>query len=304
LDLDLYETKNRICPKQTFMSSKSWVCTLNNWTQPEYDHLVEMYKDHMTSLLIGKETAPTTGTPHLQIYLTLKQNRTLRWMKDTLTERGCWQKAKGDYAQNLTYISKEDTEPLVMTSTKQGARTDLVGLWTLLREGGSMEKVMDTNPCLQHILIAEKFFKHAGRKRADGPRECYWFWGPTGVGKTRDAIAMDPESYCVIDCEKGVRNWFCPYKNQRVLILDELRPDSVSFKTLLTWMDRYTRWVETKGGGCWGNWDVVVVTSPLPPHAFTDGTGFEQLERRLKEVVEYERHENEMPISKPVYKKK
>jgi len=285
------------------MSAKSWVCTLNNWTQPEYDHLVEMSKVHMTTLMMGKETAPTTGTPHLQIYLTLKQNRTLQWMKDTLTGRGSWQRAKGDHAQNLTYISKQDTEPLVITSKKQGTRTDLTSLYAQLREGASMSTIMETNPSFQHIRIAEKFFEHCGPKRPHGPRKCYWLWGPTFCGKTYDATHEFGEDWCIVDTNEGQKTWFDCYKGEKVLVLDELRPKSMSFKTLLTLMDEHTRWVEKKGSGCWGNWDTLIVTSPLHPSAWNDGTGWTQLERRLFEIREYSPREG-VEVPKPLITRK
>lgn len=294
--------KTKVGLTKTFMSYKSWVCTLNNWTQPEYDHLVEMQKEHMTTLMIGKETAPDTGTPHLQIYLTLKKNRTLRWMKEQLTPRGHWQKANGDHDQNLTYISKEDPKPLIISTKKQGARTDLTSLYEKLQQGTTMEELMDTHPSFQHIRIAEKFFEYKGPKRPPGKRKCYWLYGPTGCGKTYDATHEFGDNYCIIDTNEGQKTWFDNYKNEKILILDELRPKSMSFKTLLTIMDEHTRWVEKKGSGCWGNWDIVVVTSPLPPHSWSDGTGWEQLERRLSVIRKY--NPRDVPIPKPVYEEK
>jgi len=285
------------------MSAKSWVCTLNNWTQPEYDHLVEMYAEHMTALIIGKEHAPTTGTPHLQLYVTLKQNRTLKWLKSELNSRGCWTKAKGTFDQNLAYSGKEDKDPLVMSTKKQGARTDLTSLYDKLKEGASMLDIMATNPSFQHIRVAEKFFEYCGPKRPTGPRKCFWFWGPTYCGKTHDATHEFGDSWCIIDTNEGQKTWFDSYNNEKVLILDELRPKSMSFKTLLTLMDEYTRWVEKKGSGCWGNWETVVVTSPLPPHSWSDGTGWGQLERRLFEIREYGPREG-APIPAPLITKK
>lgn len=272
--------------KKKCQGGRRWTLTLNNWTQEEYAHIVDKTSGITSQLVIGKETGES-GTPHLQAAMTMTQTRTLGWLKSHVCERGHWEIAKGSWEQNLTYCTKEDKEALVVDKAPgAGKRTDLTTLYKKLKEGATMAQVMEGNPSFQHIRIAEKYLEHCGLKRPDGSRKCYWFWGPTGCGKTYDAKALD-ESHCIIDTEKGQKTWFCPYKNEKVLILDEVRPDTIPFSKLLTIMDETTRWVEKKGGGCWGNWDTVVVTSPLPPHAFSDGTGFAQLERRLTEIREY-----------------
>lgn len=45
--------------------SQFWVFTLNNYTEEEVGHLLSLNSDKWC-VVFGKETAPTTGTPHLQ----------------------------------------------------------------------------------------------------------------------------------------------------------------------------------------------------------------------------------------------
>lgn len=50
---------------------RKWRCTLNNWTEEEYNYLIQHFNadDKLKYWIIGKEFAPKTGTPHLQIYM-------------------------------------------------------------------------------------------------------------------------------------------------------------------------------------------------------------------------------------------
>jgi len=281
--------------------SRSWCFTINNWTQPEYDHLVEM-KTQMKKLMVGKEVAPTTGTPHLQGYLVLSQPRTRKWCSTNLCSRASWEVAKGSAEQNRTYVTKQDSDALIFEESSQGKRSDLEALYQDLKTGLTIRGALEKGVSFAHLRLVEKWHEHMGPKRPDGPRQCYWFWGPTYCGKTYDAKHEFGDSYCIIDTNEGQKTWFDAYNNEKVLILDELRPKSMSFKNLLILMDESTRWVEKKGSGCWSNWDIVVVTSPLPPHAWSDGTGWEQLERRLTVIREYS--PRDVPIPKPRMEKK
>lgn len=49
----------------------NWCFTLNNYTLKEYEAL---QNQECRYLLMGKEIAPTTGTPHIQGYIQLNKN--------------------------------------------------------------------------------------------------------------------------------------------------------------------------------------------------------------------------------------
>ncbi len=48
------------------LRSRSWCCTVNNWTSADEDKLKAL---PFSYLVYGKETCLTTGTPHLQGYV-------------------------------------------------------------------------------------------------------------------------------------------------------------------------------------------------------------------------------------------
>ena len=85
--------------------SRGWILIWNNYTESDYLEVLNYLKT-MTQYILGKEIAPTTGTPHLQgffynenaIYLSALNNR---------FPKAVWLKAKGNEQHNLKYCSKE-----------------------------------------------------------------------------------------------------------------------------------------------------------------------------------------------------
>lgn len=59
------------------LQCRRWVFTLNNWTQAEFDLLIQPdnFPSKFSYLLFGREIAPKTGTPHLQGYFEVPKKR-------------------------------------------------------------------------------------------------------------------------------------------------------------------------------------------------------------------------------------
>lgn len=70
----------------TRQQGKSWCWTLNNWTQEEYDSLCAAASS-CTYLVFGKETCPTTSTPHLQGFVIFSSNKRFNAAKSFLGNR-------------------------------------------------------------------------------------------------------------------------------------------------------------------------------------------------------------------------
>jgi hypothetical protein len=99
----------------TMSQARHWCFTLNNYTDAEQHFLCthgeEISIDDASSfsyLVFGRETAPTTGTPHLQGYLTLRKKNRLSYLK-TLPgfERAAFFIARGSPKQASDYAKKE-----------------------------------------------------------------------------------------------------------------------------------------------------------------------------------------------------
>jgi len=90
-------------PKST--RSAGWTWTLNNYTDEDITKLQAL---NIKYICYGKETAPTTGTPHLQGYLLHEK----RVVLDTIIKlvdipRIHFIPSKGSKQQNIVYCKKD-----------------------------------------------------------------------------------------------------------------------------------------------------------------------------------------------------
>lgn len=89
------------------MSARSWIFTLNNYTEAECEQVDEL-KDLCTRLYVAKEVA-TSGTPHLQGYATFVRTYRLAGLRslNRATARMHWEVARGTWKENRKYILEE-----------------------------------------------------------------------------------------------------------------------------------------------------------------------------------------------------
>jgi len=89
---------------------RAFCWTLPNYTEEEYQQLMteELF------LILGavyicfqKEIAPTTLMPHLQGYIQLSEQKSMKFLKENLSRRAHFEVAKGNAEQNKAYCSKE-----------------------------------------------------------------------------------------------------------------------------------------------------------------------------------------------------
>lgn len=92
-------------------------------------------------------------------------------------------------------------------------------------------------------------------------RTCYVFWGRTGTGKSRKA--WDEAGFDAY-CKDPRTKWFCGYRGEKNVIIDEFR-GSIDISHMLRWLDRYPVRVETKGGSRPLCAEKIWITSNLDP---------------------------------------
>lgn len=270
------------------MACKTWTMTVNNWTNEDLDKVREYGTEKCTRMVCGRETGES-GTPHLQCAFTVKRATTMGKIKE-MFPRAHIERAYSKGEAPFQYCMKQDEEPIVIDNREQGARKDLVALYSKLRAGAEMEDVFaEGEPSYQHICIAEKYLKYRKNPRPlYAKREVHWLWGPTGTGKSKAAYELDPTRHTVEPTDHRAILWFDGYTSQKTLLIEELRPEQITFAKLLKLTDGYTCREQTKGGMVWAAYERVIITSPLAPHEWpTDGTGIEQLLRRIVTVKKF-----------------
>lgn len=285
-----------------------FVFTLNNWTEEEYSLLTEDFALQTKWLVVAKETAPGTGTPHLQGACVLGSQMT--WSR--LKAVPCFARAhlevmRGKPEDSAAYCSKEDEAPFVHGNMPTpGKRNDLrLATDRILKEGTT---VRDLAKDPEAATVVVKFFKGLTVLRSlslpdrEGPPIVIWLHGATGTGKTRcayesgaamaRALGRDRDDIWI---SSGGLRWFDGYDGQTVAIFDDFRAKHVtSFAFLLRLLDRYPVNVEFKGGSARWIPRVIFITCPSSPddcfatrkeHVPED---IRQLERRISRVVHLE----------------
>jgi len=108
--------------------SKNWSFTINNPTIIERLHLANLGIDDRVQYLIYQLEKGDNGTEHFQGYIQLVDKKRLAYLKTLVSERGHFEKSKGNAAQNRKYCSKEPRlEPTCEFGTiiNPGKRTDI-----------------------------------------------------------------------------------------------------------------------------------------------------------------------------------
>lgn len=117
------------------MFSRRFVFTLNNFSDAEVSSLRNLGSDPATTYLVfGRETAPSTGTPHLQGFVIFSGPKRLRAAKQALGQRAFIEPARAKSVDAATYCKKEeDYEEYGELPQNQGKRNDFEHLkeWVL-----------------------------------------------------------------------------------------------------------------------------------------------------------------------------
>lgn len=125
-----------------------YVFTLNNYTEAQERALRGCVGNTgIKYILFGRETAPTTGTPHLQGYLQVNHDNTKR-INTKLNIVAV--KARGSYRENYTYCTKggdffEAGEAEELKGVSQGKRSDLDSVHEAIKRGESYQEICETH---------------------------------------------------------------------------------------------------------------------------------------------------------------
>lgn len=266
---------------------RNWCFTLNNYSQ---DDIEKVKAWESTYVVIGKEKAPSTGTPHLQGYISFPNARTLIGVKK-LHAQMHWEEAKGNAQQNFDYCSKDgDFEEIGERPKAPNNKGGTNALGRLKEDIFAGRKVAD-------IIVNEPNMYHQfGRtlnaiedevmvlKRRSEMTNGIWVWGPTGVGKSHFAFNFDtPENTYVHAIDS---DWWDNYRQQKVVVINEFRGE-IKFSRLLELCDKWPTYVRRRGRAPLPFIsETIIITSCSPPEEIfkniEDDDRFDQFYRRFE----------------------
>ena len=196
-------------PESSDSRGKNWFFTL---FEPHYDsESIQRYTREWQALctfaVFQEEICPSSGRRHLQGCLQLKEKTRFAKVKEQVFGTGAvhLQPIKA-LRKAINYCSKERTRapgtlPVRIGDqpTVQGQRSDLAIVADMVRAKRSLADIAEQHPAtyirvyrgisaLQGALIKPRNFQ----------TEVFWYYGPTGSGKTRRAFDLAPQAYRIV----------------------------------------------------------------------------------------------------------
>lgn len=244
--------------------------TINNYTRTDLDQLSTLIAltNGPCYVCAGKETAPTTGTPHLQCFACWPTRdsggQRWSWLRKRLTRAADIQMMYSTRTACVDYVTKagDVLEWGTRPPMQQGKRTDLEGARLMLEEGMPMRSVASAHFgsfCRYHKAF-EKYAAMQVEPRSWKPT-VYWLFGSAGTGKTRWAHAKFPDNCCL----EYQNNFWSDYHGQENVILDDYCHSDHKEETICRMIDRYPFKLRIIGGYADFVPRNIVITSNYPP---------------------------------------
>lgn len=261
--------------------SYNFCWTLNNYTDADLEWLTEL--DGWRYLIWGKEIAPSTGTPHLQGYVSWNTNIDLSACYKRL--RRCHVSiANGSAEENRVYCSKGgdfvELGKMPLSQKRKGdankERWDLA--LTAFKERRFADVPTDIGVRYSGGLQTwcQKVYP---TKLEDATEPMDWYYGPSGSGKSRKARG-DHAIYYLKMCNK----WWDDYNGEEVVIIEDFdKKHDVLCHHLKIWGDRYPFPAEIKGGKIDIRPKKIIVTSNYhPSDIWSEDGDLQPILRRFK----------------------
>ncbi|WBG01486.1 replication-associated protein [army ant associated cyclovirus 8 P1A-reste_2] len=225
--------------------------TWNNYSEEEYERAKDFLDKFCKYGIIGKETAPGTGTKHLQGYCSLVKTMRFNAIKKHLDSKCHIEKANGTDEQNQTYCRKGGDWFEKGSPIKKGQRSDLQSVLETVAGGTtSVREIAEKHPAAYiryHRGIREWLRITHPIKARDFATTVNYYWGPTGSGKSRRALKEAKELCGESIYYKPRGLWWDSYHQQEGVIIDDFY-GWIKYDELLKICDRYPYQVQIKGG--------------------------------------------------------
>lgn len=248
-----------------------WCFTANNpgeW-RPTFSEKTMNY------MVFQLESAPTTGTLHIQGYVRFKGKKRLETVKRALGRPDAHvEPARGTEEENRNYCTKE---PRASTPTeygvydpqagKQGRRMDLEQACSSILAGSSLVTVAKEQPDL-YVKYHQGLHSLAQIARPLPPLErqlrVIVLWGTTGTGKTHRVMMTYPEIYTVVP---GRDPWY-GYTGQKQVVFDEFDPGAWKLTEMNRYLDKWRCPLDKRYHNQFAEWNLVIICANSNPRSW------------------------------------
>lgn len=244
---------------------RAYCFTLNNYTDDDKAQIQAFIdKNRVKYCIYGHEKCPTTGTPHLQGYIYLRDAMTMAALSKHI-RRASWRQANGNSDQNEKYCTKDATDIFEygtkpMDQKRKGeAEKERWDNARKMAKTGDFDSI-DSDIYIKYIGNLKKIYADARPKvQSLDTTTGVWIYGDTGTGKTTYVNSTYGESLYV----KNANKWFTGYKDEKYVLLDDLDPETAKHlaRYVKLWGDHHPFAAETKGSEIFIRPEKFIITS-------------------------------------------
>lgn len=226
--------------------------TLNNYTEEEIKSLKEC--DKFSFIIFGKEVCPTTGTPHLQGYVELKDQMRLSGLKKINNRAHWFERYENATAEdNIVYCSKANDVYRAGEPKKQGERTDLKKISKAIYEG----KMDRESLAIEDPAVYARYYKawetcdYLRMRKSERRWQTVGLWigGLPGTGKSHlcfdDLCGNVPIEQRYV--WQGKNGWWDGYKGQPIIIINDIHTYQIEYDVILNVVDKWPYNVPIRG---------------------------------------------------------
>lgn len=259
---------------------RAYCFTWNNYPEDFVDHFDTVFSVYsMKYVVVGLETAPETGTRHLQGFVSFSRPVPFTKVRECLP--GCHiENMRGTVKQAVNYCKKGGNFREWGDCPNQGARNDLSAIAELASSGKNLQDLIGDISGFQALRTLQVLLPLVEPPRDKKPVVIY-LHGPTGSGKTRLAMHLLSRPYTK---EPSLGKWWDGYDRHQHVLIDDLRPGDIPFATLLRLLDRYPVRVEIKGGSRQFVATLIIITTALGIDHFRPSLEDDSLSQLLRRV--------------------
>lgn len=290
--------EQRMSKGKTPRKSRFWLFTLNNYIEDERTqmHIEFSNPEEVSYAVCGFEVGKEMETPHIQGYVEFRRSLSMAAIKQDFPflARAHLEIRRGNRQQAITY-SKKDGDFCefgdISNATTNNQKLTNQEIKDIATTQGIRAIVNDPRYSAHAIRTARLVLEQCEPERNEKePIFCVWYYGRTGVGKSRRARWEADDEFGRDNVYRKAESskWWNGYDRHPAIIIDDFRDSWWAFTEMLALLDRHPRTVEFKGGTRQWVPKKIWITSSMSPRKMYSGVGEDlmQLIRRCKVIEE------------------